>query len=107
MLQQQEFISQLYFESFITREEPGKTSSLASKRRAEGCGPSPHGILSTEENPSTESTEESTEESADHELEDAARTERDYLRQRLREELQREPTEQELDEWLRQHTEGY
>lgn len=40
-------------------------------------------------------------------LEDAARTERDYLRQRLREELGREPTEQELDEWLRQHTEGY
>ncbi len=40
-------------------------------------------------------------------LEDAARNERDYLRQRLREELGREPTEQELDEWLRQHTEGY
>lgn len=40
-------------------------------------------------------------------LEDAARTEHEYLRQRLREELQREPTEQELDEWLRQHTEGY
>ena len=44
---------------------------------------------------------------ADSGLEDAARTERDYLRQRLRDELQREPTEQELDEWLRQHTEGY
>ena len=40
-------------------------------------------------------------------LEDAARTERDYLRQRLREELGREPSEDELDEWLRQHTEGY
>lgn len=40
-------------------------------------------------------------------LEDAARSERDYVRQRLREELRREPTEQELDEWLRQHTEGY
>jgi hypothetical protein len=44
---------------------------------------------------------------ADAGLEDAARTEHDYLRQRLREELQREPTEQELDEWLRRHTEGY
>ena len=44
---------------------------------------------------------------ADTGLEDAARTERDYLRQRLREELGREPTESELDEWLRQHTEGY
>ena len=40
-------------------------------------------------------------------LEDAARLEREYVRQRLREELQREPTEEELDEWLRQHTEGY
>jgi hypothetical protein len=40
-------------------------------------------------------------------LEDAAQSERDYVRQRLREELKREPTEQELDEWLRQHTEGY
>lgn len=107
MLQQQEFISYLYFESFITQEEPGKTGSLASERRAKGCGPSPRRILSTEENPSTENTEENTEESTDHELEDAARTEQDYLRQRLREELQREPTEQELDEWLRQHTEGY
>lgn len=25
----------------------------------------------------------------------------------LRDELGREPTEEELDEWLRQHTEGY
>ena len=40
-------------------------------------------------------------------LEDAARSEREYVRQRLREELQREPTEEELDEWLRRHTEGY
>lgn len=40
-------------------------------------------------------------------LDDAAQSERDYVRQRLREELKREPTEDELDEWLRQHTEGY
>lgn len=40
-------------------------------------------------------------------LDDAARDEREYVRGRLREELQREPTESELDEWLRQHTEGY
>ncbi len=40
-------------------------------------------------------------------LEDAAHDEHEYLRQRLRDELQREPTEAELDEWLRQHTEGY
>jgi hypothetical protein len=40
-------------------------------------------------------------------LDDAARSEREYVRRRLREELKREPTEDELDEWLRQHTEGY
>jgi hypothetical protein len=41
------------------------------------------------------------------ELEQVAETEHEYLHQRLREELGREPTEEELDEWLRQHTEGY
>lgn len=40
-------------------------------------------------------------------LEDAARSEREYVRQRLREELKREPAEEEVSEWLRQHTEGY
>jgi hypothetical protein len=40
-------------------------------------------------------------------LEDAARHEHEYLRQRLRDELGREPTEDELNEWLREHTEGY
>jgi len=40
-------------------------------------------------------------------LEDVAQTEHDYLHQRLREDLGREPTEAELDDWLRQHTEGY
>jgi hypothetical protein len=35
------------------------------------------------------------------------RSEHDYLYQRLREELGREPSEAELDDWLRQHTEGY
>ena len=43
----------------------------------------------------------------DDSLEDAVREEREYVRSRLREELQREPTEEEIDEWLRQHTEGY
>jgi hypothetical protein len=40
-------------------------------------------------------------------LEDAAEREQEYLRRRLREELGREPTEEELNEWLREHTEGY
>jgi hypothetical protein len=43
----------------------------------------------------------------DGKLEDVAQTEHEYLHERLREELGREPTEAELDEWLRQHTEGY
>lgn len=43
----------------------------------------------------------------DAKLEGVARTEHEYLQQRLREDLGREPTEEELDEWLRQHTEGY
>ena len=40
-------------------------------------------------------------------LEDVAATEHEYLHERLRQDLGREPTEAELDEWLRQHTEGY
>ena len=43
----------------------------------------------------------------DSELKDVAETEHEYLHHRLRDELGREPTEEELDEWLRQHTEGY
>jgi hypothetical protein len=44
---------------------------------------------------------------SEDQLDDVARTEQEYLVKRLREELGREPTEAELDEWLRQHTEGY
>ena len=44
---------------------------------------------------------------ADDSLDEAARNEGEYLRGRLRDELGREPTEAELNEWLRQHTEGY
>lgn len=40
-------------------------------------------------------------------LEDAARDEREYVRQRLRRELERDPTEEEISDWLRKHTEGY
>ena len=43
----------------------------------------------------------------DSKLEKVAESEHEYLQQRLREDLGREPTEAELDEWLRQHTEGY
>ena len=51
--------------------------------------------------------EESAEPSSSMELNEIAEAEHEYLHQRLREELGREPTEPELEEWLRQHTEGY
>ena len=40
-------------------------------------------------------------------LSDAVNGEQDFLRTRLTEELGREPTQEELDEWLREHTESY
>ena len=46
-------------------------------------------------------------EGVDASLDDAAQGERDYVRRRLRDELGREPSEEEVDEWLRRHTEGY
>lgn len=64
-----------------------------------------HGAVSKRSASSTGETPEP--EDTETPLEDAARSEREYVRQRLREELQREPTEEELDEWLRRHTEGY
>jgi hypothetical protein len=40
-------------------------------------------------------------------LADAARDEREVAARRLRDELNRDPTDAEIDEWLRRHTEGY
>lgn len=40
-------------------------------------------------------------------LADASRDEREVAAGRLREELGRDPGEEEIDEWLRRHTEGY
>ncbi len=58
---------------------------------------------------SVEDKEDEKSEGAENEtkLEDVAQTEHEYLHERLRDDLGREPTEAELDEWLRQHTEGY
>lgn len=53
------------------------------------------------------SEEEAVPDEPETPLDDAVRSEREYVQERLREELKREPTEVELDEWLRQHTEGY
>ena len=51
--------------------------------------------------------EDDADKGSDDSLDEAARNEGEYLRGRLRDELGREPTEAELDQWLRQHTEGY
>ncbi len=53
------------------------------------------------------SKDEAAPEQKSNGLGDAARAEHEFLHERLRQELGREPTEEELDEWLRQHTEGY
>lgn len=62
-----------------------------------------------DESPATPSTErpQPGETDAHDSLEEAAEDEQEYLRQRLRDELKREPTAEEMNEWLRQHTEGY
>jgi len=41
------------------------------------------------------------------ELVEAAKEEEEFVRLRLTQELGREPTTEELDEWLREHTESY
>jgi|GEM_PF-1935339 len=58
---------------------------------------------------SSDSSEEGTPQGDDPDtgLEEVARREREYVRRRLREELKRAPTEEEMDEWLRQQTEGH
>ena len=43
----------------------------------------------------------------DDTLAGAARAEREVAALRLREEFNRDPTDAEIDEWLRRHTEGY
>jgi hypothetical protein len=55
---------------------------------------------------SSPETPDPTSSSADP-LEEAGRQEHEYVRRRLAEELGREPSEEELREWLRRHTEGY
>ncbi|MCA1634311.1 MAG: hypothetical protein LC802_11620 [Acidobacteria bacterium] len=64
--------------------------------------PEAEGLGSPDEAPGTDDDG-----GADESLEDGALKEREYMRERLRAELKREPTEEELNDWLRRHTEGY
>jgi len=56
-----------------------------------------------------DSTPNDREDVEEHEpdLDGVVREEQEYLRERLRTELGREPSEDELNEWLREHTESY
>ena len=47
------------------------------------------------------------EDTTSNQLEEVAREEQEFVRQALREKLGRDPTEDELNEWLREHTESY
>jgi hypothetical protein len=53
------------------------------------------------------SNEERVGADGDDSLQTLSRDERDYARERLSRELGRDPTEDEIDEWLRRQTEGY
>jgi DNA-directed RNA polymerase specialized sigma subunit len=48
-----------------------------------------------------------SEESPSNELTEVAREEQEFVRQTLQQKLGREPTENEVNEWLREHTESY
>ncbi|HEY6804084.1 MAG TPA: hypothetical protein VI306_10930 [Pyrinomonadaceae bacterium] len=46
-------------------------------------------------------------ENEDQSLSAAGKEEEQFVRERLKDELGREPTRDEIDEWLREHTESY
>ncbi|OLE53847.1 MAG: hypothetical protein AUG51_11205 [Acidobacteria bacterium 13_1_20CM_3_53_8] len=70
-----------------------------SKRYPPATAGGTDSMLSASESPKREGEEDA--------LEKAARKEREYVKARLHEELKREPTEDEVNEWLREQTEGY
>jgi 23S rRNA pseudouridine1911/1915/1917 synthase len=63
--------------------------------------------LFTLEESKTMSRPEPKEDNQSEDLKEVVRKEQEYVRQRLADELQREPSEEEINEWLRQHTESY
>lgn len=76
----------------------------------DGTFQSPIFISGTGNDPSSRpsfSSEEKAPDEDESSLEEAGRDEREYVRGRLLDELGREPTEEEVNEWLRHHTEGY
>lgn len=54
-----------------------------------------------------DTSNEETGDAGDDSLQDLVRDERELARERATRELGREPTEDEIDDWLRRQTEGY
>ena len=54
-----------------------------------------------------DTSNEETDAVGDDSLQDLVRDERELARARAQRELGREPTEDEIDDWLRRQTEGY
>jgi len=89
------------------QQTPGVDAAQAGNYLPELFRPAPHPATCRLVDSGDETDAGGADGGADNTLDEAARTEGEYLRGRLRDELGREPTEAELNEWLRQHTEGY
>lgn len=64
-------------------------------------------MADTPERSHAHTTNEETGDDGDDSLQDLVRDERELARDRATRELGREPTEDEIDDWLRRQTEGY
>jgi hypothetical protein len=64
-------------------------------------------LADTPEQSHADAVNEETDAVGDDSLQDLVRDEREHARERARRELGREPTEDEIDDWLRRQTEGY
>ncbi|HVF45788.1 MAG TPA: hypothetical protein VM936_22360 [Pyrinomonadaceae bacterium] len=64
-------------------------------------------MADTPEQSHADTVNEEAEAVGDDSLQDLVRDEREHARDRATRELGREPTEDEIDDWLRRQTEGY
>ncbi len=91
----------------MPQQTPGADAARVLTYPSELFRPSPRPATQRTAGPGDETDASDADGGSDNSLDEAARTEGEYLRKRLRDERGREPTEAELSEWLRQHTEGY
>ena len=64
-------------------------------------------MADTPEPPHADADRSNEETDGDDSLQDLSREQLELARERLTRELGREPTEDEIDDWLRRQTEGY